>query len=283
MKLPINEIKYKASDIREDIINMLLKAGSGHSAGPLGLADIFACLYFGVMNHDPQNPKMLSRDRLVLSCGHVNPVLYASLAEAGYFPKEELGTLRKIDSRLQGHPHNLSLPGIETTSGPLAQGSSQAVGMAYGLLMDRQKSQRVYLIMSDGEQQEGQVWEAAMFAGKYKLHNLTAIIDRNNIQIDGYTENVMPLENLKEKYEAFNWHVLEVDGHNHQQIIDACMEAKAVYEKPTVIIAHTIPGKGVDFMEYDYKWHGNPPNKEQAALALKELRTLRGQIKSEHE
>jgi transketolase len=184
-KLPINEIKYKASDIREDIINMLLKAGSGHSAGPLGLADIFACLYFGVMNHDPQNPKMLSRDRLVLSCGHVNPVLYSSLAEAGYFPKEELGTLRKIDSRLQGHPHNLSLPGIETTSGPLAQGSSQAVGMAYGLLMDRQKSQRVYLIMSDGEQQEGQVWEAAMFAGKYKLHNLTAIIDRNNIQIDG--------------------------------------------------------------------------------------------------
>ncbi len=235
------------------------------------------------MNHDPQNPKMQARDRLVLSCGHVNPVLYASLAEAGYFPKAELETLRKIDSRLQGHPHNLSLPGVETTSGPLAQGASQAVGIAYGLLMDRQKSQKVYLIMSDGEQQEGQVWEAAMFAGKYKLHNLTAIIDRNNIQIDGYTENVMPLENLKEKYEAFNWHVLEVDGHNHQQIIDACMEAKAVYEKPTVIIAHTIPGKGVDFMEYDYKWHGNPPNKEQAALALKELRTLRGQIKSEHE
>ncbi len=283
MKLSINEIKYKASDIREDIISMLLKAGSGHSAGPLGLADIFACLYFGVMNHDPQNPKMQARDRLVLSCGHVNPVLYASLAEAGYFPKAELETLRKIDSRLQGHPHNLSLPGVETTSGPLAQGASQAVGMAYGLMMDRQKSQKVYLIMSDGEQQEGQVWEAAMFAGKYQLHNLTAIIDRNNIQIDGYTENVMPLENLKEKYEAFNWHVLEVDGHNHQQIIDACLEAKAVYEKPTVIIAHTIPGKGVDFMEYDYKWHGNPPNKEQAALALKELRTLRGQIKSEHE
>lgn len=283
MKLSINEIKYKASDIREDIISMLLKAGSGHSAGPLGLADIFACLYFGVMNHDPQNPKMQARDRLVLSCGHVNPVLYASLAEAGYFPKAELETLRKIDSRLQGHPHNLSLPGVETTSGPLAQGASQAVGIAYGLMMDRQKSQKVYLIMSDGEQQEGQVWEAAMFAGKYQLHNLTAIIDRNNIQIDGYTENVMPLENLKEKYEAFNWHVLEVDGHNHQQIIDACLEAKAVYEKPTVIIAHTIPGKGVDFMEYDYKWHGNPPNKEQAALALKELRTLRGQIKSEHE
>ena len=282
-KLPLHEIKYKANDIREDIIDMLLNAGSGHSAGPLGLADVFACLYFDVLNHDPKNPRMLARDRVVLSCGHVCPVLYACLAEAGYFPKEELKTLRKLNSRLQGHPHNLSLPGLETTSGPLAQGASQAVGMAYGLMMDRQKSQRVYLIMSDGEQQEGQVWEAAMFAGKYKLHNLTAIIDRNNIQIDGYTENVMPLEDLKAKYEAFNWHVLEVDGHNHRQIIEACYEAKAIYEKPTLIIAHTIPGKGVDFMEGDFKWHGNPPNKEQAALALKELRTLGGKIKSEHE
>ena len=282
-KLPLHEIKYKANDIREDIIDMLLNAGSGHSAGPLGLADVFACLYFDVLNHDPKNPRMLARDRVVLSCGHVCPVLYACLAEAGYFPKEELKTLRKLNSRLQGHPHNLSLPGLETTSGPLAQGASQAVGMAYGLMMDRQKSQRVYLIMSDGEQQEGQVWEAAMFAGKYKLHNLTAIIDRNNIQSDGYTENVMPLEDLKAKYEAFNWHVLEVDGHNHRQIIEACYEAKAIYEKPTLIIAHTIPGKGVDFMEGDFKWHGNPPNKEQAALALKELRTLGGKIKSEHE
>ncbi|MBL8030375.1 MAG: transketolase [Candidatus Doudnabacteria bacterium] len=282
MKLSINEIKYKANDIRQDIVQMLLEAGSGHSAGPLGMADIFACLYFSVLNHDPKRPKLEERDRLVLSCGHICPVLYASLAEAGYFMKDELKTLRKFGTRLHGHPHNLSLPGIETSSGPLAQGASQAVGMAYGLYMDRKKSQRVYLIMSDGEQQEGQVWEAIMFAGKYKLHNLTAIIDRNNIQIDGYTEDVMPLDNLKAKYEAFNWHVLEVDGHNHQAIINACMEAKAIYEKPTVIIAHTIPGKGVDFMEGDFKWHGSPPNKEQAKVALEELRTLRGQIDSEH-
>ena len=283
MKLSINELKYKANDVRQDIIQMLLGAGSGHSAGPLGMADVFTALYFGVMNHDPENPKWEDRDRLVLSCGHICPVLYATLAEAGYFPKEELKTLRKINSRLQGHPHNLSLPGLETTSGPLAQGTSQAVGMAYGLMMDHKQSQRVYLIMSDGEQDEGQTWEAISFAAKYKLHNLTAIIDRNNIQIDGYTEEIMPLENLKAKYEAFNWHVLEVDGHNHEQIIDACYEAKAIYEKPTVIIAHTIPGKGVDFMEYDYKWHGTPPNKDQALTALKELRTLRGQIQSEHE
>ncbi|MBI3232283.1 MAG: transketolase [Candidatus Doudnabacteria bacterium] len=282
-KLTINELKYKANDIRQDIIEMLLEAKSGHSAGPLDMADVFTVLYFAVLNHQPQNPKWDGRDYLILSCGHINPVLYASLAEAGYFPKEELKTLRKIHSRLQGHPHNLSLPGIETTSGPLAQGTSQALGFAYGLMMDHKKSQRVYLIMSDGEQQEGQVWEAVMFAGKYKLHNITAIIDRNNVQIDGYTEEIMPLENLRAKYEAFNWHVLEVDGHNIQEIIDACHEAKAIYEKPTVIIAHTIAGKGVDFMEYDYKWHGSPPNKEQAQLALKELRTLRGQIQSEHE
>jgi len=281
-KLSINELKYKANDIREDIINMLLEAGSGHSAGPLDMADVFTALYFNVMNHNPENPKWDGRDYLILSCGHINPVLYATLAEAGYFPKEELKTLRKINSRLQGHPHNLDLPGLETSSGPLAQGVSQAVGIAYGLTMDHKHNQ-VYLVMSDGEQQEGQVWEAVMFAGKYKLHNLTAIMDRNNIQIDGYTENIMSLENLKGKYEAFNWHVLEVDGHNIQKIIDACMEAKAIYEKPTLIIAHTIAGKGVDFMEGDYKWHGTPPNKEQAAKALEELRTLGGKIKSEHQ
>lgn len=282
-KLSVNELKYKSNDIRQDIIEMLLAAGSGHSAGPLGMADVFACLYFNVMNYNPEDPKAEERDRLVLSCGHINPVLYAALGEAGYFPKEELLTLRKFGTRLHGHPHNLALPGIETSSGPLAQGSSQACGIAYGLMMDHKKSQRVYLIMSDGEQQEGQTWEAVMFAGKYRLHNITAIMDRNNIQIDGYTEDVMPLEKLKEKYEAFNWHVLEVDGHNHQQILDACNEAKAIYEKPTLIIAHTIPGKGVDFMEYDYKWHGNPPNKEQAKIALNELRTLRGKIESEHQ
>lgn len=281
-KLSIEEIKYKANDIRQDIISMLVEAGSGHSAGPLDMADVFAALYFAVLNYNPEDPKWEGRDRLVLSCGHICPVLYATMAEAGYFPKAELKTLRKLGTRLQGHPHNLSLPGIENSGGPLSQGSSQAVGMALGLKMDR-KHNHVYLIMSDGEQQEGQTWEAIMLAGKNKLNNITAIMDRNNIQIDGYTEDIMPLENLRAKYEAFNWHVLEVDGHNIQAIINACLEAKAIYEKPTIIIAHTIAGKGVDFMEYDYKWHGNPPNKEQAKIALDELRTLRGKIKSEHE
>ncbi len=280
--LSVEEIKYKANDIRQDIIEMLVTAGSGHSAGPLDMADVFASLYFNVLEHNPKDVNWEGRDRLVLSCGHICPVLYAAMAESGYFPKEELLTLRKFGTRLHGHPHNLALPGIETSSGPLAQGTSQAVGMAMGLRMDH-KHNRVYLIMSDGEQQEGQVWEAIMFAGKNKLSNITAILDRNNIQIDGYTEDVMPLENLKAKYEAFNWHVLEIDGHNIQEILNACNEAKAIYEKPTLIIAHTIAGKGVDFMEYDYKWHGNPPNKEQANLALRELRTLRGKIKSEHE
>ncbi len=283
VKLPLNELKYKANDIRQDIIEMLLEAKSGHSAGPLGMADVFTTLYFGgLIKYNPTQPDWEGRDRLVLSCGHICPVLYATLAEAGYFPKQELMTLRKFGSRLQGHPHNLSLPGIVTSSGPLGQGSSQAVGMALSFRMDHKKN-RVYLVMSDGEQNEGQTWEAVMLAGKNKLHNLTAIMDRNNIQIDGFTEDIMPLENLKAKYEAFNWHVLEVNGHNPDEIINACLEAQTIYEKPTLIIAHTIPGMGVDFMENDYKWHGSPPNKEQAALALNELRTLRGQISSEHQ
>ncbi len=276
------QLAYTANDIRQDIVRMLLEAKSGHSAGPLGMADIFTALYFHVLRHDPKTPTWEGRDRLVLSCGHICPVLYATLARAGYFPLEELQTLRKINSRLQGHPHNLALPGLETSSGPLGQGVSQAVGMALGLAMNHAR-QRVYLVMSDGEQQEGQVWEAAMFAGNKKLHNLTAIIDRNNIQIDGYTEEVMPLESLKAKYEAFNWHVLEVDGHNLNQFITACREAETVYERPTLIIAHTIPGRGVDFMESDYRWHGAPPNPEQARAAIHELRTLRGQIMSEHQ
>lgn len=281
-QLSLTELQYKANDIRQDIIGMLLAAGSGHSAGPLDLAEVFTSLYFNILKHDPKNPKWKDRDRLVLSCGHVCPVLYATLAEAGYFPMEELKTLRKLGSRLQGHPHNLALPGLETSSGPLAQGSSQAVGMALALRLDH-SSNRVYLVMSDGEHNEGQIWEAVMLAGKNKLHNITAIIDRNNIQIDGYTEDVMPLEGLRAKYEAFNWHVLEVDGHNISDIIDACNEAKAIYEKPTVIIAHTIPGKGVDFMEGKFEWHGKPPSKDEAKEALHELRTLRGQIRGEHE
>ncbi len=282
-KLSVNELKYKANDIRQDIIEMLLEAKSGHSAGPLGMADVFTVLYFGgILKYNSDEPGWEGRDRLVLSCGHICPVLYATLAEADFYPKEELKTLRKLDTRLQGHPHNLSLPGVETTSGPLGQGWSQAIGMALAFKINHERN-RVYLVTSDGEQNEGQTWEAVMLAAKYKLHNITAIMDRNNIQIDGYTEDIMPLDDLKAKYEAFNWHVLEVDGHNHQQIMDALMEAQAIYEKPTMIIAHTIPGKGVDFMENDFQWHGKPPGKEEGEKALNELRTLRGQISSEHQ
>ncbi len=281
-KLSSVELQLTANSIRQNIIEMLVEAGSGHSAGPLGMSDVFTALYFELMNIDPKKPDWDERDWLVLSCGHICPVLYATLSERGFFPKSELKTLRKLGTRLQGHPHNLSLPGIETTSGPLAQGSSQAVGIALAFRMNKQRN-RVYLVMSDGEQQEGQTWEAVMLAGKEKLHNLTAVIDRNNIQIDGYTEDVMPLDDLKAKYEAFNWHVIEVDGHNIQAVINAYREAEAIYEKPTVIIAHTIPGKGVDFMEGKYEWHGKPPKPEEAKVALQELRTLQGKIKSEHE
>ena len=276
------DIELKANDIRQDIIQMLLEAKSGHSAGPLGMADVFATLYFRIMHYDPENPQLLGRDKLVLSCGHICPVLYATLAESGYFPKEELKTLRKLGSRLLGHPHNLALPGIENSSGPLAQGLSQAIGMALAAKLNNSR-QRIYCICSDGEQNEGQIWEAIMFAGKNRLHNLTVILDRNNIQIDGFTEDVMPLEPLKQKYESFRWHVLEIDGHNIQQISDACHEAQAIYEKPTMIIAHTIPGKGVGFMENDFAWHGSVPQKEQALKALADLRTMRGAIMSEHE
>lgn len=276
------QLELQANEIRQAIIKMLLEAGSGHSAGPLGMADIFTALYFEVMNIDPKRPDWSDRDRLVLSCGHICPVLYATLAHRGYFPVEELMTLRKFGTRLHGHPHNLALPGIENSSGPLGQGLSQACGMALATRLDKKKW-RTYAVLSDGEHDEGQLWEAVMFAGKNELHNLTAVIDRNNIQIDGFTEDVMPLEPLADKYRAFNWHVLEIDGHNFEDIIGAFRHAKAVFEKPTVIIAHTIPGKGVDFMENDYHWHGKVPKSDEAKLALKELRTLRGKIVSEHE
>jgi len=275
-------LEEMANRVRQDIIEELVEAGSGHSAGPLGMADVFTALYFHILNHRPKEPNCADRDRVVLSNGHICPVLYAVLAHAGYFPFEELKTLRKFGSRLQGHPHRGALPGIETTSGPLGSGLSQAIGMALAAKLDKRKN-RVYCLMSDGEHQEGNVWEAVMFAGKNRLSNLTAIMDRNNIQIDGFTEDVMPLESLREKYESFGWHVLEIDGHNMMQIVSAVSEAKAIFEKPTMIIAHTIPGKGVSFMENDYFWHGIPPNKEQAEAALKELRTLGGKIKSEHE
>lgn len=273
-----------AITIREDIIRMLEHAGSGHSAGPLGLADIFTALYFNIMKHDPKNPAWPERDLVILSNGHTVPVRYATMARAGYFPVEELMTLRRLGSRLQGHPERTKLPGMENTSGPLGSGLSQAAGMAYVMKnIDAQPHRWVYTVMGDGELNEGNIWEAAMFAGKYKLHNLIGIIDRNNIQIDGNTEDVMPLEDLKVKWESFGWHVQEIDGNNIESVIDACSMARAIIEKPSVIIAHTVPGKGVPFMEYDYHWHGAPPNSEQAKEALKKLRSLDGKIKGEHE
>ncbi|HJM04172.1 MAG TPA: transketolase [Candidatus Saccharimonadaceae bacterium] len=282
MQLTTVQLQQKANTIREDIISMLEHAGSGHSAGPLGLADIFAALYFNILNIRPEDPEWADRDVLFLSNGHTVPVQYAAMAEAGFFDKEELMTLRKTGSRLQGHPERERLPGIESTSGPLGSGLSQAAGYAYSLQhIDQQKHRFVYVVMGDGELDEGNIWEAAMFAGKNKLSQLIGIIDRNNIQIDGSTEDVMPLEDLKGKWESFGWHVLEVDGHNIESVIDAASQGRAVTNRPTVIIAHTIPGKGVDFMEYDYKWHGMPPNSEQAKTALEKLRTLDGKITHE--
>lgn len=282
-KLTVERLETIANEIREDIIRMLEHAGSGHSAGPLGLADIFAALYFDVMKHDPKNPGWEERDIMLLSNGHCTPVRYAAMAHAGYFPKKELMTLRQLGSRLQGHPERTKLPGLENTSGPLGSGLSQACGMALAMRMDKQTGRWIYVVMGDGEQDEGNVWEAAMLASKYKLNNIIAITDRNNIQIDGPTETVMPLDDLKEKWQSFGWHVLEINGNDMEAIIDACEMAKAITDKPIMIIAYTVPGKGVDFMEYDFYWHGMPPNHEQAKKALHELRTLGGKIRGEHE
>ncbi len=290
----IEFLTKKANDIRVSIIEMLVSAGSGHSAGPLGMADVFTTLYFFILRHDPKKPDWEERDRLVLSNGHINPVLYATMAHAGYFPVKELLTLRKFGTRLQGHPHREYLPMLENSSGPLGAGLSQALGMALADRMDRGKTSDrfFYCLTGDGELDEGANWEAIMLASKEKLGNLIMIVDRNNIQIDGYTEDVMPLENLAHKFEAFNWHVEEIDGHNFTEIVGAVGRAQAVFDGPSVIIARTIPGKGVSFMERDYKWHGNPPGTEikgeppkdeQAKIALHDLRTLGGQIRSEHE
>lgn len=279
----IEQLELKANEIRQDIIKMLLEAKSGHSAGPLGLADILTALYFNVMRYDPKNPDWDERDIFLLSNGHCVPVQYAAMAHAGFFDRKELMTLRKFGSRLQGHPERTKLPGLETTSGPLGCGLSQAAGIALAMRMNNQHHRWVYVVTGDGELNEGNNWEAIMTIAKYKLNNLIAIVDRNNIQIDGPTESVMPLEDLRAKWESFGWHVLEIDGNDVEAVIDACSMARAIVEKPVVIIAHTIPGKGVDFMEYDFHWHGAPPNAEQAKLALKELRTLRGEIKSEAE
>lgn len=290
-KLSHDKLELIANDIRQDIIKSLQAAGSGHSAGPLGLADIFTALYFDILKHDPKDPDWDQRDMLLLSNGHCVPVQYAAMANAGYLPKSELLTLRKYKSRLQGHPERHMLPGLETTSGPLGCGLSQAAGIALAMKMNKDSHRWVYVVTGDGELNEGNIWEAAMFTAKYKLHNVIAIVDRNNIQIDGATEHVMPLEDLRGKWESFGWHVIEIDGNDIDAVIDACAMARAIVEKPIVIIAHTIPGKDVDYMEYDYHWHGlpvglqdvagAPPASEQAREALRELRTLRGKIKNE--
>lgn len=273
----VKKLKLLANQIRQDVLTSLVAAASGHTAGPLGMADVFTALYFNILTHNPKFPLWEKRDVLILSNGHICPVRYATMANAGYFPRSELKTLRKLGSRLQGHPHRTTLPGLESTSGPLGSGLSQAAGMAYAFRIDN-KQNRVYCIMSDGEQEAGQTWEAAMFAGKNKLHNLTAIMDRNNIQIDGHTEEIMPLEPIADKYRAFNWHVIEIDANNIPQVIEACNEAKTIYEKPTIIIGHNIPGKGVSFMENDHEWHGKPPTTEQGKIALQELKVWREKI-----
>lgn len=300
----VKDLELKAVTIRESIVGMLVAAGSGHTAGPLGMADIFTAMYFHILNHDTKRPDWPLRDRLVLSNGHIVPVRYAAMAHAGYFPVDELLTLRKFGSRLQGHPERHALPGLETTSGPLGSGLSQAAGIALGLRMDEDalraesvadgqegRLPHVFCCMSDGELDEGNSWEAIMFAGNRRLSNLTAIIDRNNIQIDGMTEDTMPLEPLADKWRAFNWHVIEIDGHHFGEIVDAVNLAKAVREKPTVIIAHTIPGKGITEIEFDYRWHGTPPGSgpedvwkkaDQAREMMRELRTLQGRIEGGH-
>ncbi|MFA5129786.1 MAG: transketolase [Patescibacteria group bacterium] len=298
-KLSIKDLEVIANNIRQNIIRMLLSAGSGHSAGPLGMADVFTMLYYRIANITPETRKKADRDRVVLSNAHICPVLYATLAERGYMPKHELMTLRKLGSRLQGHSCNHYRPDlpIETCGGPLAQGISQAVGLALASRMNSKINRpttydlrptkkllptwHTWCLMSDGELDEGQCWEAFMLAGKERLHELTIFVDRNNIQIDGFTEQIMPLEALADKFRAFNFSVIEIDGHNMRDILNAAQKARAIYEHPTVILCHTIPGKGVDFMENDFVWHGKPPNATEAELALHELRTLRGHLKND--
>ena len=268
----VKDLQRIARDIRISIIRMLAEAGSGHTGGSLGLTDIFTSLYFNVLNHEPKKPDWADRDRLILSIGHVAPLLYATLAEAGYFPKEELMTLRKLNSRLQGHPgRDHGLPGIELSAGSLGQGLSVAVGMALAAKADK-KSWHIYSIHGDGELQEGSIWEAAMSAAHYKLNNLTAIVDRNNCQIDGITSKVMEIEPLREKWKAFGWDVFECDGHSHTDIIKTIESAKQSVFRPTVILAKTKMGRGVKSIEDDYRWHGKAPSKEEAEDFIKLLK-----------
>ncbi len=276
-------LENKAREIRRSIIESLIEAKSGHTAGPLDMADIFTYLYFHALKHDPKNPTWQYRDRLVLSNGHICPVLYATMAHAGYFPVEKLKTLRKLGSSLQGHPHREWLPSLETSSGPLGSGLSQAIGMTLVDRIDNGKSsgKQFYCLMGDGELNEGNCWEAAMLAGKEKIQNLTVIVDRNNIQIDGFTEDIMPLNPLVDKWRAFNWHVQEIDGHNFRDIDRAIGEAHAVFDRPSVIIANTIPSKGIPEFERKFEWHGKPPGTvEEIETALRAVRTLGGRVKA---
>lgn len=277
----VKRLELIANRLREHVIDMVATAGSGHQGGPLGMADIFTVLYFHELRHDPHHPDWEDRDRLILSNGHICPIRYAAMAEAGYFPVKELKTLRKLGTRLQGHPERLKLPGAETTSGPLGSGLAQSAGMAYAAKMDK-KSWRVFCATSDGEHEAGLHWEAMMFAGKNRLDNLICIIDRNNIQIDGNTEDIMPLEPLREKYESFNWHVIECAGNDILDIHRALQEARMARQKPICIIAHTIPGKGVSYMEDNYIWHSQPFKPGQAEQALKELKANEKRLKKEH-
>lgn len=268
--LEIQELEKKANILRKDIIEMLYESQSGHPGGSLSACEILTTLYFKEMNIDPKNPKKEDRDRLVLSKGHAAPVLYAALAEKGYFPKEELLKLRKINSMLQGHPDMKGTPGVDMSTGSLGQGLSAACGIAKSAKIYK-KDYRVYTLIGDGELQEGIVWEALMFAAHYKLNNLTVFLDYNGLQIDGKNEEVMTVSPVDEKFKAFGWNVLEIDGHNIPEIIDSIDKAKNEKTKPTVIIAHTIKGKGVSFMENKVDWHGSAPNLEQKEKALEEL------------
>ena len=270
----IKDLQKQALQIRIDVLEMLVEAGSGHTAGSLGMADIFTLLYFHTLKHNPKDPFWPERDRLILSNGHVAPVLYAAMARAGYMPVSELKELRKFGSRLQGHPHREFLPGVETSSGPLGEGLSQALGMALADRLDNgHNSNRFFFcLMGDGEINEGNVWEAALHAGKEKPHNLIAIIDRNDIQIDGYTHEVMPLEPLADKWETFGWHVQTVNGHDFAELESAIEEAKVINNKPSMIIALTVPGKGVQDFERNPFWHGRPPKEEDLKRAIEELK-----------
>lgn len=262
-------LEKTAQTIRIKVIKMIVQAGSGHPAGSLGMADIFTALYFSILKHDPLKPDWDERDYLLLSNGHICPVLYACLSKAGYFPESELNSLRQIGSRLQGHPVLGSVPGVEITAGPLGQGLSQACGLALALKMDK-KSNHIYCLLSDGEQQEGQTWESYQLLNKYRLDNLTAIVDRNHIQIEGPTEKIMPLDDLKAKLKSFGWKTYQIDGHDFVQIIKTLRKAKND-QQPSIIIAHTTPGKGVSFMENKNEWHGKAPDAKQAEQAIKEL------------